>query len=90
MTDALLDVLDGLTSAALVPNSVEFFRDGTELNDEVVGEILSIDLAALFAPKTDEVFFIITHDDARIRAADEIAAIVGIEFKDWTPSFSAI
>ena len=82
MADARLSVPNGLTCVALVPAAVELLGDGPELNDEIAGKILRLELAAFFAPETDEIFFIITHDDTGIRSANEIPAIVAIEPDD--------
>jgi hypothetical protein len=40
------------------------------------GQILRLDLAALFAPEPDQRLLILAHDDAGVRAADEGAASV--------------
>jgi hypothetical protein len=82
MADARLSVSNGLTCVALVPTAVELLRDGTELNNKIARKILTLDLAAFFAPETDEIFFMITHDDTGIRSANEIPAIVAIEPDD--------
>ena len=66
MADARLSVPNGLTCVALVPTAVELLGDGPELNDEIAGKILRLELAAFFAPQTDEIFFMITHDDTGI------------------------
>jgi hypothetical protein len=46
-----------------------------ELNDEVGGEVLGLDFAALFQPEPDEGGLVIALDGASIRAADEAAPI---------------
>ena len=48
-----------------------------ELDDQIAGQVLWLDLAALFLPEPDERFLIITHDDPGVRAADEMATIAG-------------
>jgi hypothetical protein len=45
----MLDVFDGLPGISLVPMSVESFCREAELNDEVVGMVLRLELAAFFA-----------------------------------------
>jgi hypothetical protein len=82
MADARLSVPNGLTCVALVPTAVELLRDGTELNDEIARKILRLELTAFFAPETDQICFIITHDDTGIRSANETPAIVQIEPDD--------
>ena len=53
-----------------------------ELDDEVAGQVLRLDLAALFLPQPDQGGFIVAHDDPGVRAADEIAAVyfLGTDF----------
>ena len=46
----------------------------SELNDEVAGEVLRLDLAPFLAPKPQQSGFIDTHDGPGVRAADEEAA----------------
>ncbi len=79
MLDPLLNVLDGVTGVALVPAPVEVFGHGAELDDQVVGEVFRLDLAALLPPQPDQSGLIVAHDDPGIRAADEGAAIHWIE-----------
>ena len=55
--------------------AVEGFGDHTELDDEVAGEVLRLDLAALFPPKAQQGGLVIAHDDPGVRAADEVAAL---------------
>ena len=50
MPDAPLHVLDRATGIAFVPAPVEVFGDGSELDNQVVGEIFRLDLTALLAP----------------------------------------
>ena len=45
-----------------------------ELDDEIAGQVLRLDLAALFPPEPQQGGLIIAHDDPGIRAADEVAA----------------
>jgi hypothetical protein len=44
-------------------------------SDEIAGEVLRLDLAALLAPEPEQGSFVIAHDDPRIGPADEVAAI---------------
>ena len=48
-----------------------------ELNDEVGGEVLGLELAALFLPEAEQGSLIVAHDDPRVRAANETASIGG-------------
>ena len=64
-----------LAGIALVPVPVEVLGHGAELDDQVVREVLGLDLAALFPPQAEQGGFIVAHDDAGVRAADEAAPI---------------
>ncbi len=72
MAHLLLDVGDELAGVCLVPAPVQLLGDKAELHREVSGEVLGLDLAALLLPQPDQGGLIITHDDAGIRAADEV------------------
>ena len=54
MLNPALHVLDRLTGVALVPAPVEVLGDGAELNDQVVGEVLRLELAAFLAPEAEQ------------------------------------
>ena len=54
---------------------VEGLGDDPELDDEVAGKVLRLDLAALFPPEAEQGGLVIAHDDPGVRAADEVAAI---------------
>ena len=75
MPDPPLDVFDGLPGIALVPVPIEVLGDQAELDDEVAGEVLRLDLAALLPPEAEQGGFIVAHDDPGVRAADEGAAV---------------
>ena len=49
-----LDVLDGLPGVALVPVAIELLGHDPELDDEIVGEVLRLDLAALLPPQAEQ------------------------------------
>ena len=66
---------DDLAGVALVPVPVEVLGHGAELDDQVVGEVFGLDLAALLPPKPVQGILIVAHDDPSIRAADEPCAI---------------
>ena len=63
MPEAVLDAFDGLPGTALVPMAVESFCCEAKLNDEVVGEVLRLDLAAFLAPEANQRGLIIAHYD---------------------------
>ena len=45
MLDAALNIGDASAGVALVPSSVERFRGGPKLHDEVAGQVLRLGLA---------------------------------------------
>ena len=58
-----------------VPAPIEVLGDDAELDDEVAGEVLRLDLAALLPPQPEQGGFVVAHDDPGVRAADECAAL---------------
>ena len=80
----LLDIGDDLTGIGLVPAPVELLGGEPKLDDEVAGEVLRLDLAALLSPQPQQSGFIIAHDDPGVRAADE-SCVSSVEF--GLPSF---
>jgi hypothetical protein len=76
-----LDVLDGMTSVPLVPVPIEVLGHDPKLDDEIVREVLWFGLAAFLPPQAEQGAFVTAHDDAGVRAADEVAAV------GWVPSF---
>ena len=75
MPDAALDIGEDLAGIALVPAPVEVLGDDPELDDEVAGKVLRLDLAALLPPQPHQGGLVIAHDDPGVRAADEVAAV---------------
>ena len=53
MLHPALDPGEDLTGIAFKPVSVEGFGDHPELDDKIAGEVLGLDLAALFPPQAD-------------------------------------
>jgi hypothetical protein len=51
MPDMPLDVVDGLAGVALVPAPIEVLGDHPELDDQVVGQVIGVGLAALFGQR---------------------------------------
>ena len=47
-----------------------------KLDDEIAGQVLRLDLAALFPPQPHQSRLVIAHDDPGVRAADEVAAVM--------------
>ncbi|MET4040518.1 hypothetical protein ABIC03_002209 [Bradyrhizobium sp. RT6a] len=75
--NALLDVRDGLSCRALVSEAIEDLCYRAELDDEIIREIFWCDLSTFLLPKAGELVLVVAHDDTRIRAADEVAAVIG-------------
>ena len=67
-----LDVGDDLPGIGLVPAAVKLLGGQAELDDEVAGEVLRLDLAPLFPPKAKQGRLVIAHDDPGVGAADEM------------------
>ena len=76
MPNLPLDVRDDLPGIGLVPAPIEVLGGQPELDDEIAGEVLRLDLAALLPPQPQQSVLIIAHDDPGVRAADEGAASV--------------
>ncbi len=47
--------------------------------NEIVAEILGLDLAPLLPPQPHEIGFVAAHDNSRVGAADEGAAVFRVE-----------
>ena len=77
MTDLLLDVLDGVAAAALVPGPVEVLGDAAELDDQIVAEVFGHDLATLLPPEPDQIVLVVSHDDPGVGSADKSAPVGG-------------
>jgi hypothetical protein len=89
MPHPLLDVPDVVARVALIPGAVERLGGSPELHHEIAGEVLGVGLAAFLAPKAQQSSFILAHNDAGIRSADESpAALIHIrvhasELREW-------
>ena len=55
---------------------IERLGHDPELNDQVCGQVLGLDLAALFPPEAEQGGLVVAHDDPGVGAADEIAAFI--------------
>ena len=71
MRSVPLHVADDLAGVGLVPAPVEVLGRDAELDDEIAGEVLRLDLAALLLPEAEQGGLIAAHDDAGVGAADE-------------------
>ena len=74
MPDPALNVPDRPSGVALVPGAVELLGGRPELDDEVAGQVLRLDIAPFLPPQADEGGFVVAHDDPGVRAADKGAA----------------
>ena len=54
MPDVPLDVGDDLTGVGLIPAPIEILGHRPELDDEIAGQILRLDLAALLSPEPQQ------------------------------------
>jgi hypothetical protein len=80
MANAALHVGNGMARIALLPCPIEGLGDHAELDDEVSGKVLGLDLAALFPPEAQKGRLVRPHDDASVGSADEMAALETIGF----------
>ena len=71
MAGPLLDICDDPPGVGLVPAPVKLLGGEAELHNEVAGQVLRLDFAALFPPQPQQGGFVIAHDDPGVRAADE-------------------
>ena len=54
---------------------IERLGHDPELDNEVAGQVLWLDFAALLPPEADKGGFVIAHDSPGVRAADEAPAV---------------
>ena len=74
MEKPVLDAFDRLPGVTLVPMPIEGFGRQPELDDEVAGQVLRLDLAPLLLPEAEQGGFVAAHDDPGVGAADERTA----------------
>lgn len=72
MADTPLNVLDRLARTSLVPGTVQHLGHGAELDNQIIGEIFRLDLAALFPEASAN--FAMTYPKAKIRYRESEAA----------------
>jgi len=75
MPYAALNIRKGLTGMALKPVPIEGLSCDPKLNNKVVRKIRWFDLAALFAPESQQRCLIATHYNARFRSPNKNAAV---------------
>jgi hypothetical protein len=68
-----LDVLDHMPGISFEPLPVEILYP--ELDAPISGEVLWLDFPSLLLPPADQGGLIVAHDDAGVRASDEVAAV---------------
>ena len=69
-----LNIRNDLAGVGFIPAPIEVFGYDAELDDEITGQVLRFDLAALFAPEPQQCRLIITHDNPSIRPSDKVTA----------------
>ena len=74
MAGPLLDICDDPPGIGLVPAPVKLLGGEAELHDQIAGQVLRLDLAALFPPQPQQGGLVIAHDDPGVGAADKAAA----------------
>ena len=75
MDNPPLHVGNDLAGIALIPAPIELLGDRAKLNDQVAGQVLGLDFAALFPPEAEQGGLVLAHDDPGVRAANERAPI---------------
>jgi hypothetical protein len=69
VTESPLDVGNHSAGIGFIPTSIEVLGHDPELDDEIAGKILRLDLAALFPPQPQQSPLILARDDPSVRAA---------------------
>jgi hypothetical protein len=76
---ALEDCMSGLQFQNLKADRprlpVQLLGHGAELNQEVAGQVLRLNLAPLFLPEPEQRRLVVPHDGPGVRAADEGSAV---------------
>jgi hypothetical protein len=75
MANLPLDVRDRSAGVGLIPTPIQLLGHHPELDNEIAGQVLRFDLAALFAPEPDDRLLIIAHDNPGVRAADKVPTV---------------
>src|SRR6516165_4748619 len=73
MAHLLLHGSKHLPGIGLIPAPIQLLSGQAELDDEVAGEVLWLDLAALLPPEPEEGSFIAAYDDPSVRTANKRA-----------------
>src|SRR5215469_18787346 len=72
MPDPLLHVDKYLSGIGLIPAPVQVLSRNAKLDDEIAREVFRLHLAALLPPEPEEGGFVVSHNNAGVRAADEV------------------
>jgi hypothetical protein len=75
MLHPALDILDGLSGVSFVPVAIEVLGHDPELDDQVAGEVLRLDISPLLPPQAEQSSLVGSHDDTGVGTADEMAAM---------------
>ena len=70
MVDSFLNIREDLLGIGFVPAPIEVLGDNAELNDEVAGQVLRLDLAA-FRATAQKGGIVIAQDDPGVRTSDK-------------------
>jgi hypothetical protein len=75
MENLPLHLRDDMAGVLLVPAPVQMLGHSAELDQEVAGQVLGFNLAALLLPEAEQGRLVLAHDDPGVRAADEPAPV---------------
>ena len=72
--DLALNIGKNLTGIGLVPAPIQLLSRNAKLDDQIARQVPGRDLTALLPPQAEKGGLIVAHDDAGVRAADEVTA----------------
>jgi hypothetical protein len=75
MEDPPLYLSDGMTRVLLEPMSVQRLGRAAELDQEVAGQVLGLDLASFLPPELEQGRLVVSHDDPGVRTPYKTAAV---------------
>jgi hypothetical protein len=75
MLDPTLDVPHAPAGIALIPGTIEVLGCGSELHNQVAGEVLRLGLAPFLQPEADQRRFVVAHNYAGVGPTDEGTAV---------------
>jgi len=71
MPDLTLNVRKHMTGIGLIPAPVQLLRRQPQLDNEVAGQVLRLDLAPLLPPQSEQRRLVTTHNNTGIGTADK-------------------